>query len=122
MCQEWLTLPLLWKMAHLFTSCYCLLAGNGRLHLFNPYRRRYDWSIDLLLILVGQRIYDAFRSGRVWHYTAQLLGKRVIDILGAGLGIFLFSPIMLGIAAHPPGLGRTYFVSPARLGRGGNLS
>jgi len=24
--------------------------------------------------------------------TAQLLGKRVIDILGAGLGIFLFSP------------------------------
>ena len=31
-------------------------------------------------------------------YTTQLLGKRIIDLLGAGLGLFLLSPLMLTIA------------------------
>jgi len=53
-----------------------------------------------------------------WHYTAQLLGKRVIDILGAGLDFFQ-SYHAGNCSAHPPGLGRTYFVSPAKVRRGG---
>lgn len=55
-----------------------------------------------------------------WHYTAQLIGKRVIDILGAGLGIFLFSPIMLGIALliRLDSAGPILF-RQQRLGRGG---
>ena len=54
------------------------------------------------------------------HYTAQLLGKRVIDILGAGLGIFLFSPLMLGIALliRLDSAGPVFF-RQQRLGRGG---
>ena len=55
-----------------------------------------------------------------WHYTAQLLGKRVIDLLGAGLGILLLSPIMLGIALliRLDSVGPIFF-RQARLGRGG---
>ena len=55
-----------------------------------------------------------------WHYTAQLLGKRVIDIFGAGLGIFLFSPLMLGIAVliRLDSAGPVFF-RQQRLGRGG---
>lgn len=55
-----------------------------------------------------------------WHYTAQLLGKRVIDIFGAGLGIFLFSPLMLGIAVliRLDSAGPVFF-RQQRLGHGG---
>ena len=55
-----------------------------------------------------------------WRYTAQLIGKRVIDFLGAGLGILLFSPLMLGIALliRLDSEGPVFF-QQARLGRGG---
>ena len=53
-------------------------------------------------------------------YTAQLLGKRVIDFLGTGLGILLLAPLMLAIALlirlDSPG---SIFFRQQRLGRGG---
>lgn len=55
-----------------------------------------------------------------WQYRAQLFCKQVIDFSGAGLGILLFSPLMLGIAllicldSEGPVLFRQ-----ARLGRNG---
>ncbi len=55
-----------------------------------------------------------------WSYTAQYIAKRVIDFVGAGLGIVLLSPLMLGIALlirlDSPG---PIFFRQQRLGRGG---
>ncbi len=55
-----------------------------------------------------------------WSYTAQFLGKRVIDFLGAGLGIIFLSPLMLGIALliRLDSQGPVFF-RQQRLGRGG---
>jgi exopolysaccharide biosynthesis polyprenyl glycosylphosphotransferase len=55
-----------------------------------------------------------------WSYTAQLIGKRVIDFVGAGLGILFLSPLMLGIALliRLDSEGPIFFRQP-RLGRGG---
>ena len=55
-----------------------------------------------------------------WRYAVQFTLKQVIDFLGAGLGILLLSPLMLGIALlirlDSPG---PVFFRQARLGRGG---
>ena len=55
-----------------------------------------------------------------WRSVAQFSLKRVIDFLGAGLGILFFSPLMLGIALlirlDSPG---PVFFRQARLGRCG---
>ncbi len=55
-----------------------------------------------------------------WSYTAQLIGKRVIDFVGAGLGLLFLSPLMLGIALliRLDSEGAIFFRQP-RLGRGG---
>lgn len=33
-----------------------------------------------------------------WHYTLQFFSKRMIDVLGAGLGVLLLSPLLFAIA------------------------
>lgn len=55
-----------------------------------------------------------------WSYTAQFIGKRVIDFLAAGLGLFCLSPLMLAIALliRLDSEGPVFF-RQARLGRGG---
>jgi len=55
-----------------------------------------------------------------WSYTAQLIGKRVIDFIGAGLGILFLSLLMLGIALliRLDSEGPIFF-RQQRLGRGG---
>ncbi|PPS43423.1 sugar transferase [Chroococcidiopsis sp. TS-821] len=54
------------------------------------------------------------------RYRLQFVGKRTIDILGAGIGILLLSPLMLAIALviflDSPG---PVFFRQERLGRGG---
>jgi len=35
---------------------------------------------------------------RSWQYTLQCLGKRLLDFLGAGLGVLFLSPLLLAIA------------------------
>lgn len=56
----------------------------------------------------------------LWSYTAQFICKRVIDFLGAGLGILLLSPLMLIIALliRLDSEGPIFF-RQQRLGRGG---
>lgn len=55
-----------------------------------------------------------------WSYTAQYIAKRVIDFVGAGLGIFFLSPLMLVIALliRLDSAGPIFF-RQQRLGRGG---
>ena len=81
---------------------YPPLSGHKRLEIFS------SWDTPVLEV----------RSE--WRYTAQLLGKQVIDFLGAGLGILFLSPIMLGIAVliSLDSEGPIFF-RQARLGRGG---
>jgi len=54
------------------------------------------------------------------RYTLQLVSKRIIDILGAGVGILLLSPLMLAIALviSLDSKGSIFF-RQERLGRGG---
>ncbi len=54
------------------------------------------------------------------NLTAQFIAKRVIDFLGAGLGLFFLSPVMLAIALliRLDSKGPVFF-RQARLGRGG---
>ncbi|AFZ33271.1 Undecaprenyl-phosphate galactose phosphotransferase [Gloeocapsa sp. PCC 7428] len=54
------------------------------------------------------------------RYTLQFVGKRIIDILGAGVGILLLSPLMLAIALviSLDSKGPIFF-RQERLGRGG---
>lgn len=55
-----------------------------------------------------------------WSYTGQFIGKRIIDFLGAGLGILFLSPLLLGIAllVRLDSEGPAFF-RQQRLGRGG---
>ncbi len=55
-----------------------------------------------------------------WSYTAQYIAKRVIDFVGAGLGLVLLSPLMLGIALliRLDSTGPIFF-RQQRLGHGG---
>lgn len=49
-------------------------------------------------------------------------GKRALDILGAGLGLILLGPLLLGIAAAVAiGSGRPVFYWQERVGQGGRL-
>lgn len=56
----------------------------------------------------------------LWSYTAQFIGKRVIDFLGAGLGILFLSPLLLIVALliRLDSEGPIFF-RQQRLGRGG---
>jgi lipopolysaccharide/colanic/teichoic acid biosynthesis glycosyltransferase len=56
----------------------------------------------------------------LWRGVYERFGKRALDILGAGLGLLLLSPLLLGVAlAVAARLGRPVLFRQERAGRGG---
>lgn len=55
-----------------------------------------------------------------WDYTTQFIGKRIVDFLGAGLGLLFLSPVLLiiALAIHLDSVGPVFF-RQQRLGRSG---
>lgn len=111
--------------------CIILAASALTSQLFQTVVQHCDYADVKLLVLqpplsAHKRLSALWDKGTVmevqksWAYTSQFIGKRVIDFLGAGLGILLLSPLMLGIALliRLDSEGPVFF-RQQRLGRGG---
>ena len=111
--------------------CIILAASALTSQLFQTVVQHCDYADVKLLVLQPplsphKRLSALWDKGTVmevqesWTYTSQFIGKRVIDFLGAGLGILLLSPLMLGIALliRLDSEGPVFF-RQQRLGRGG---
>lgn len=49
-------------------------------------------------VSVSSLYQEPILRSRSWHYILQSLSKRILDFLGAGLGVLLLSPLLLAIA------------------------
>lgn len=76
-------------------------------------------NLDVSSITVWDKA-PVIEARNLWLYTVQFITKRVIDLLAAGLGLILLSPLMLGISLliHLDSEGPVFF-RQQRLGRGG---
>lgn len=96
---------------------YCDYAGVKLLVLQPPLPQRKCLGVFDSPLSDAAPILEVHES---WCYVAQWIGKRVIDFVGAGFGVFLLSPLMLGIAllVRLDSEGPIFF-RQQRLGRGG---
>jgi exopolysaccharide biosynthesis polyprenyl glycosylphosphotransferase len=96
-------------------SVHCIILAAFALNsqLFQTVMQHCDYA-DVKLLVLQPPLFAHKRLGifssaawdkapvlevrESWSYTAQLVGKRVIDFVGAGLGLLFLSPLMLGIA------------------------
>ncbi len=111
--------------------CIILAASALTSQLFQTVVQHCDYADVKLLVLqpplaAHKRLNVLWDKASVlevqesWTYTSQFIGKRIIDFLGAGLGILLLSPLLLGIALliRMDSEGPVFF-RQQRLGRGG---
>ena len=98
---------------------HCDYANVNLLVLQPPLPRRKCLSIFNSPELNQSTVLEV---GELWSYTAQSVGKRVIDFLGAGLGTLFLSPLMLIVALliRLDSKGPIFF-RQQRIGRGGKL-
>jgi len=96
---------------------YCDYADIKLLVLYPPLSTRKRLSICINQLGDKASVLEVQES---WNYTVQFISKRIIDFLGASLGLVFLSPLLLGIALairlDSPG---PIFFRQQRLGRRG---
>lgn len=96
---------------------YCDYADIKLLVLYPPLSTRKRLSIFSNRLGDKASVLEVQES---WNYTVQFISKRIIDLLGASLGLVFLSPLLLGIALairlDSPG---PVFFRQQRLGRNG---
>lgn len=90
---------------------YCDYADIKLLVLYPPLSTRKRLGIFSNQLEATASVLEVQDS---WNYTTQFIGKRIIDFLGASLGLLFLSPLLLGIALaiRLDSLG-SIFISPA---------